>query len=269
LAARELTLRVASAVVLLPAVIALVLWHERLAFGAVAILAGAIALDEYARIALKGRPARERVVVVLAGTALAVLLYLRPNLGHAGMIGVVVLVGTALLFGADDIPHAAGRFGAAVAGPFYIGGLVVALPLLQRDVVDGPLWVLVAMGLTFADDTGAYFVGRAFGKHKLAPAISPGKTVEGLAGGFVAAVAFVAIARATFFPGLTLVDCLGVGAIGGLLGPAGDLVKSLLKRSAGVKDSGRLIPGHGGMLDRIDALLFVGAFVLLWVRFVH
>lgn len=266
MAAKELTLRVLSALVLLPIIVAIVLWHERLGFAVLAIGSGAIALSEYARITLRARPLWERAVVTVAGTAFAVLLYLRADLAQFGVVAVVILVGTSMLFAADDIPTAGGRFGAALAGPFYIGGLVSSLPIVQRDLPNGPLWVLLAMGLTFADDTGAYFVGRSLGRHKLAPAISPGKTVEGLCGGFVAAIAFVFAARATFFPQLTWLDCLVVGGVGGLIGPAGDLVKSLLKRSGGVKDSGNLIPGHGGMLDRIDALLFVGAFVLVWTR---
>jgi phosphatidate cytidylyltransferase len=137
---------------------------------------------------------------------------------------------------------------------------------LQRDVADGAFWVFVAVAVTFANDTGAYFAGRALGRHKLYPAISPAKTVEGWAGGLVASVGVVFLARATFFPALTVADCLLVAVPAAFLGPAGDLVESMLKRSGGVKDSGRLLPGHGGMLDRIDALLFVGAWVYAFAR---
>jgi phosphatidate cytidylyltransferase len=128
----------------------------------------------------------------------------------------------------------------------------------------GSGWVALAIVVTFGNDTGAYFAGRAFGKHKLAPAISPGKTVEGAVGGLLASLIVTFVARAFFMDALTIQDCLMVGVPAAIVGPVGDLVESLLKRSVGAKDSGRLLPGHGGILDRIDALLFVGAYVCLY-----
>jgi phosphatidate cytidylyltransferase len=170
---------------------------------------------------------------------------------------------------ATDPKVAVGRLLASAFGVFYVGGLLTALPLLQRDLPQGPLWVTVTIAVTFANDTGAYFTGRALGRHKLAPAISPGKTVEGAIGGLVGGTGMMLLARATFFPMLTLADALAIGVASGVLGPSGDLLESLLKRAAGAKDSGRLIPGHGGVLDRIDALLFVGAYVFVHARFLR
>lgn len=265
---RELALRVASAVVLLPLVVWLVLWERRFGFAVLAIGAGTVALSEYAAIALGKASARERRGVVLVGTALAVWIYVFPGLAHEALIATVILLGGLSLW-SNDIPTGPLRFGAGIAGAFYIGGLVPALPILQRDVPNGPSWVLLAMVLTFGNDTGAYFSGKTFGRRKLAPAISPGKTVEGLVGAIVVTFALVFGARATLFPSLTLRDCLIIAPIASVVGPVGDLVKSLLKRAAGVKDSGRLIPGHGGALDRIDALLFVGAYMLIHARHLH
>ena len=151
----------------------------------------------------------------------------------------------------------------------YVGGLTAPLALLHRTLPDGPLWVLTAIASTFGNDTGAYFAGRAFGRHKLYPTISPGKTVEGALGGLVATVLLLFLIRATFFPALTVADCLLVAIPGSILGPIGDLVESMLKRSAGVKDSGHLIPGHGGLLDRLDALLFVGAWIYAYAVFLR
>jgi phosphatidate cytidylyltransferase len=127
------------------------------------------------------------------------------------------------------------------------------------------MWLVLAVALTFANDTGAYFVGVALGKHKLAPSISPGKTWEGAFGGLFASLAVVFLFRAFSFLELTLMDCMFLGLPAAVLGPTGDLLESLLKRCAGAKDSGRLLPGHGGILDRIDALLFVGAYVYCYV----
>jgi phosphatidate cytidylyltransferase len=266
---RNLMLRVASAVVALPILGALVLWREPLGFALLCLLATAIAMSEYAGLTLSGRSATERALVVVLGVAFAVALYLRPDLGPVWAMIVVVAVAAVTLARPDDIAAASSRLAVAGFGIFYVGGLIVALPLIHRDAPDGPLWTISAIAVTFAGDTGAYFVGRALGRHRLAPAISPAKTIEGALGGLAAALLFMFVARATFFVALGVRDCLLVGLAAGVLGPIGDLMESLLKRSAGVKDSGRLIPGHGGMLDRIDAVLFVGAYVYLHVRLIY
>jgi phosphatidate cytidylyltransferase len=176
---------------------------------------------------------------------------------------------TGILIRPGDIATATARLGAAVFGVIYLGAMSAPLALLQRDVIDGPFWVFVAVAVTFANDTGAYFVGRAFGRHKLYPIISPSKTVEGAVGGLAGGLAGVAIARVTFFHALSLRDCLLVAIPAAVLGPIGDLVESMLKRSAGVKDSGRLLPGHGGILDRVDALLFVSAWIYCYAGFLR
>jgi phosphatidate cytidylyltransferase len=120
----------------------------------------------------------------------------------------------------------------------------------------GLAWLLFVIVVTWLSDTGAYLVGRSFGKTALVPAISPKKTVEGLAGGLIAAVLFGLLANWLFGLGLPVLAAAGAALLLAMLGVVGDLAESLLKRQAGVKDSGTLIPGHGGMLDRIDALLF-------------
>ena len=266
--ASNLLLRALSAVVGLPILGALVFWREPLGFGLFSLAVAAIALREYTAMTMKGRPAAERALVVVIGLAFGVAVYLRPGMGVAWATGAVVLVAALVLSRPDDMPTAGARLGSAGFGIFYVAGMVVALPLLHRRP-DGSLWVTLAIAATFVCDTGAYFVGRSLGRHKLAPAVSPGKTVEGGVGGLLASIGFTFLARATFFPGLTVRDCLLVGLAAGVLGPIGDLTESLLKRSAGVKDSGNLIPGHGGMLDRIDAVLFVGAYVYWHVGLLH
>lgn len=261
---RNLLLRVLSAVVALPVIGLLVVWKERWAFAAFTFLMIALALVEYGAITLKGRHKLERAIPVVAGVALAVAVYVRPALALPSVMVVVLAVASSQLFFASDMNTAGARFGAAIAGVLYLGLLMTALPLLARDVEHGERWVFLTMAVTFGCDTGAYFAGRALGRRKLAPTISPGKTWAGFWGGMAAALVIVLIARSTFFPALTLLDVLAVGAGASLLAPAGDLAESLLKRSAGVKDSGHLIPGHGGVLDRVDALVFVAAFVYVY-----
>jgi phosphatidate cytidylyltransferase len=125
---------------------------------------------------------------------------------------------------------------------------------------------VLAFVVTWANDTFAYFAGMLFGRHKLYEKVSPKKTWEGFAGGALGSVAGALVVRSTLLPELPVPMAVLLGAGAALLGPMGDFTESLLKRAAGVKDSGRLIPGHGGLLDRIDALLFVVPWVYLFVR---
>ena len=131
-------------------------------------------------------------------------------------------------------------------------------------------WVILAFVVTWGNDTFAYFAGHAFGKHKLYERISPKKTWEGFAGGAVGSVVGALVTR-----WLLLADDLGVGTAvavglgGAVLGPLGDLAESMVKRAAGVKDSGKIIPGHGGLLDRIDALLFVAPWVYVCAAYLR
>jgi phosphatidate cytidylyltransferase len=106
------------------------------------------------------------------------------------------------------------------------------------------------------NDTAAYYTGGAFGRHRLYPLVSPKKSIEGALGGLGGSIIGTLLARFTFFPQLTLTDCLVTGIVIGILGQAGDLFESLLKRSFGVKDSGTIFPGHGGVLDRLDSIIF-------------
>lgn len=125
------------------------------------------------------------------------------------------------------------------------------------DTTLGLGWYLTAQVITWLTDSGAYLVGRRWGRRKLAPAISPGKTVEGTCGGLAAGAAIAALCAYTFGLPVTLPQALVVGVVLSGVGQLGDLAESLLKRQAGIKDSGTLIPGHGGVLDRIDSLLIV------------
>jgi phosphatidate cytidylyltransferase len=258
----NLTLRVATAVVGLPIVGAVVLWKNPMGILAIGLLAAVLGLVEYTTLTMPGRPWAERVGIVLVGAGLFLGLSLAPAMALAWLLATVIAVGLLLLPRAVDVNLAWPRITAATFGVLYLGGLLAALPILHARL--GPAWVALVVALSFGNDTGAYFAGRAFGRHKLAPAISPGKTVEGAIGGLVANLVVIFAARAFFMPELSVRDAVMIGVPAAVVGPAGDLIESLLKRCVGAKDSGRLLPGHGGMLDRIDALLFVGAYVCLY-----
>lgn len=167
-----------------------------------------------------------------------------------------------------DVQTAAFRMAAAAFGPIYIGAGLGALALLRRDAGDaGPGFIVLSLMLSWFSDTGAYFAGRFLGKHKLYEAVSPKKTVEGALGGLVFAVLGGAVfAHYVYLPSLPLLDGLVLSVVAGALGQAGDLGESLLKRSVGVKDSGGIVPGHGGILDRVDALIVTSVACYLYVR---
>lgn len=158
-----------------------------------------------------------------------------------------------------------------IVGALYVGWMLSHW-LSLRGLEDGRNWVYLAILTTFANDTGAFFIGRARGKRKLAPTISEGKTWEGAIGGLLCAI-LGAVVIATV---LNLISpftfrywqIILLGFLVSLFAQLGDLVESLLKRNTGVKESGNLLPGHGGILDRFDSLIFVGAVIYYYVIWV-
>ena len=145
--------------------------------------------------------------------------------------------------------------GVIAGAALYTGGLLSYAPLL-RGLGQGREWLLFAVFVTFAADTSAYLVGRSLGKTPMAPSVSPGKTWEGAAGGLMGALVVSVASNLVLGLNATLSATLLLGALMGVVGQAGDLAESRLKRAAGVKDSGSLIPGHGGVLDRLDSIVF-------------
>ena len=253
--------RVLVTVVGVPVVLYLVYLGDWWLFG-LAAFAALVALHEFYVMARSLRP------LVLAGYAGAVATLLGAHLGGpAWMIGgfMLTLVLAFLLYGiAETRQPATVTMGTTLLGTAWIA-LGLGHLILLRDVPEhGRLAVFTILLAVFADDTAAYLVGRVLGRHKLAPSLSPGKTWEGFVAGTLAAiaVAFFALYEQDF---LTIPESIVLGAAIALAGAAGDLFESALKRDLQVKDSGQLLGGHGGMLDRIDSLLFasVAAFYVV------
>lgn len=162
-----------------------------------------------------------------------------------------------------QIQSAALRLLGGMSAPLYVGLMLGSLTLLRAHE-HGSLYVLLTLFIAWMGDTGGYVFGRMFGRTKLYPAVSPKKTREGLLGSVLFATGSAALTSLLWLPSLPVLHAMILGAVGALLGTAGDLVESLLKRSTGVKDSGSILPGHGGLFDRVDALIVVGPFVYLY-----
>ena len=182
------------------------------------------------------------------------------------LILAVVVPGLFFLFLFRDIPTVANRITATVMGIVYAGFLTTFLAKLKLiDPVGGGDTVLIVLLIAWLADTGGYFAGRFLGKAKLYEAVSPKKTWAGAWGGIAGSIAGVAALKLISAPWLTWVDVFALAIPGGILGQLGDLAESLIKRSVGVKDSGALLPGHGGILDRIDAVLFIAPYVFVYL----
>jgi phosphatidate cytidylyltransferase len=192
------------------------------------------------------------------GTDARVLVTLIAAVPFAAIILALIRLG--------DVPTAAMRMAATAFGPLWLG-MLTFLALLRRDTEgNGADYVVMALMFAWFADTGGFFVGRRFGRHKLYEAVSPKKTVEGFVGAILGAVLGALLAHFWYLRSIPLVDAIVLAIAAGVAGQVGDLGESLLKRSTGVKDSGGILPGHGGILDRIDALFVTSALVYLYVQ---
>ncbi len=226
-------------------------WPFFLLAGAAAVLAS----REYHRMFFPDARDR-RSGVALTALAYAACALLPVSAAVPALLLCVLLAAFHVLPGAAAPPDKARAAAALVLGVVYIGAFLGMYPRI-RALPAGEHWVLFGLVAVTLGDTLAYFVGRSVGRRPLSP-LSPKKTVEGTAGGLAGSVAFGGAYAALFLPAVPLWFALAAAAGLGAVGQAGDLFESLLKRAAGVKDSGSLIPGHGGMFDRADSVLAVG-----------
>lgn len=256
--------RILSALVALPG--ALFLIHQGgWAFAALMWAVVAICAWELAQMTVPGDRVHAALTIAIS---LLVLVGVQTGvaLGPLGLVGAgLATLGVLLvfLFRLGNIETSAARMGYVFLGMAWAGGLGACIAAL-RLLPDGAAWVLQACVLAWGSDTGAYFAGRFLGKRKLYEAVSPKKTWAGAVGGVVSATLLALLFQRLLGPDVAPLELLVVAASGTALGQLGDLSESLLKRSVGVKDSGRIMPGHGGLLDRIDALLFTAPFLLAY-----
>ena len=247
--------RLTSGLVMAAVVVAAIWWLPTAALRLLALAVAVVALVEFVGIA-RTLGAQVSLAVALTGTVVCFAAASYPaGLDTLTGVGLLVVVFGAVVLGASGVTATLLDFGTLLAAAVYIGvplGQLVALHAGR-----GRYLVLLVLATVVVSDTAQYYAGRTFGRHLLAPAVSPKKTVEGAAGGLVGGVLLMATAGAWVLPGYPawLLGFFGAALVA--VGIGGDLFESKLKRAAGVKDSGSLIPGHGGVLDRIDALLFV------------
>ena len=256
--------RLLTAALAIPAIWALVEFLPLWFFAGFIVAVAAVGLHEYFGMALPDRPV-ERVAGIAWGILVTAGVISGRSEGWGSGLALALMAGLVmvLLAGRADLAGAVQRLGTSLLGILYVGFFTGHIVLL-RTSEDGRAWVLFTVFSAMGSDTGGYFAGRAFGRHKLAPAISPGKTIEGTIGAVVGAMFIAWLCRMTFFPALAPREALVLGAAISVLAQLGDLCESALKRAFGAKDSGWIIPGHGGILDRLDSLLFPVVFAFYY-----
>lgn len=261
----DLALRLGTAGVTAPLIIWSLYFGPAWFFPMLSVLACSFAAYElFAMVAPKHLALR--TYGLLAALAVFAAFVVPGGQAHlAGVLIACVVVGMLMtLAKAEPLDDAANRMGWAIAGPIYVGGTFGAIAAIF-DRPYGGSWVILTLLFSFLSDTAGYFVGRKWGKHKLSPVVSPKKTIEGSIGGLAAGLASGVFMSLTLLPVLPLSHAVPLALFATAAGQAGDLCESLIKRSCGVKDSGKSLPGHGGFLDRSDAMMFVSAVVWAYV----
>ena len=239
--------RILTAALMIPAAIWVIFAAPTPLFVAVAALLAGLCYVEYA--ALIAAQGGEALLPVGLAAGLVVLLAPDPFLA----VTLLALVGMCFAMRGANLAHALLTGGGFALGLLYVfGGWRAAIELKSVS----PHWLLFACALNWAGDTAAMYVGKAFGRHKLAPRVSPGKTVEGAVASLAASALGGVLYLGWALPAFPAAAAFGLAVAGNVAGQLGDLAESALKRGAGVKDSGTLLPGHGGVLDRMDSSLF-------------
>ncbi|WP_287906547.1 phosphatidate cytidylyltransferase [Chloroflexus sp.] len=276
--------RIASVVVLLPLIIAAVWWPPTTAL--LAGLAIVLAIGELFAIFRHGGYAPRTVEGITIGLAICAATFFQPLTTIDLMLVVIFgsIIGALIVeIARHERQTSLLSWALTFAGAYYVGGLLSSYLLLRQldmplqngwlafaGIPPGAAWVFFTLAITWLQDTGAFFVGRKLGRTKMAPILSPKKSWEGFFGGMAAAIATALFCVPLLGLPITLWQAAILGVVAGIFGPLGDLAESLIKRQVGVKDSGFIIPGHGGILDRIDSILFTGPvvyyFIVLFTR---
>ena len=247
--------RIYTVLVLAPLLYAVIRYLPPLAFSGFVVLAGALALFEFYRLCFSDRSHSWLMGIGLTGFAALILGTHRPDIIVPTLLATLVGIISVPLLSRSPLEQSLRDGAMTLFGVLYLG-LTLGPLSMTRLLPLGEWLIFFLLLVTWASDTGAYVVGTLYGRHRLAPTISPKKTVEGLVGGLIGAIMVAYAARWWFLPELSGLDCLVLATLLTITGLWGDLTESAMKRSVGIKDSGGILPGHGGMLDRLDSLLF-------------
>lgn len=262
---RELTALVAA-----PAAIWITGWGPVWLFDATIALIAVLAMYEF--IAL-GKAKGYDISTPLCVAIMLIIMsaFILEDLSvELGMFAALLIIPASYVVTSKSLEDSLPSSAIAVLATTYVGMLGGSLIRLHNDFAEGYKLVFFLLLVVWLGDSGAYYVGKQFGKHKLSPRISPKKTVEGLIGGISASIIAALVIHFTFFPAFPLVHAVIAGVILSVAGVIGDLAESMWKRSAAVKDSGKLLPGHGGFLDRFDSILFTAPILYCyWTLIVH
>jgi phosphatidate cytidylyltransferase len=234
-----------------------------------------LGLWEFSRLSRAKNSEIPKIPLMILGAFLGVSAYLWGEKIFLFFLLAILYVSALSLVIKDKTEGATFNLALSLLGFFYVAGLFSYLILLREmspeiipDYKIGGLWIIYLLICIWSCDTFAYFIGAPLGKHPLAPRVSPKKTVEGFGGGILGAIVAAFFSHFVFFASAQLKDLLIVSAIVALVGQVGDLAESLFKRDAQFKDTSNIIPGHGGILDRFDSLLFVSPTVYYYLKFV-
>lgn len=259
--------RIYTVLILAPLLYAVIRYLPPLVFSGVVVLAGALALFEFYRLCFHDRSQPWLIGIGLAGFAAVIFGTHRPDLIVPSLLVTLIAIISVPLFSRAPLEQSLRDGAMTLFGVLYLG-LTLGPLSMTRLLPQGEWLIFFLLLVTWAADTGAYYVGTLYGRHRLAPLISPKKTYEGLVGGLIASIIAAYAVRWWFLPELSGLDCLVLGSLLAITGLWGDLTESVMKRSAGIKDSGGILPGHGGMLDRLDSLLFTAPAFYYYVTMV-
>lgn len=260
--------RAATAFVGVPLLILIVGWGDPPLFTGLILILNLAATHEFFAMAFPERVGEQVLGIIFAmGLSLWVLQFESPE-RDIGLSLFLVFYFSLFLFMRGELKERLAHLALTLLGGFYLGYLLPHWVLLFR-LTQGRYWVAFVLFVIMSGDTVAYFVGSRFGTRKLAPQISPGKTVEGCLGYIGGSAVAGLVAGRWFFLGLSVGEIVALSLILSILGQLGDLFESWIKRAFAVKDSGHLLPGHGGILDRLDSLIFPAAFTSAYLRIFH
>ena len=266
----NLAVRLATAAVAVP--LLLLLLYRGPAWGLYCLILPASLIGTYELLSMThhgDRVSQGIGLAIAAGSSAALYFYGHDVRVVLTVLAIVPVAGPLLtLIRLGDVHTSAMRATTMSMAPLFVSAPLAWLAVVRRDVPDGASYVVMTLMFAWFSDTGGYFAGRFLGKHKLYPAVSPKKTVEGAIGGLAGSVIGGLLAHFWYLPRIPLAHVVPLALIAGALGQAGDLGESLLKRATGVKDSGAIVPGHGGILDRIDALILTSTVVYLYTLWI-